>query len=610
MNLTPEEREIGRDNYYDAVTQHANYTRRGFLQQVMTVGAASAAGLGALYFGYDIPREPVRIAIIGTGDEGNVLIGALNPNYVQVVSICDIRPSSIHRAFHGDWATDSTIGVRPGLMKVYGWKTEEEARKHVKVTSDYNDVLDDPNVQGIIIGLPLHLHAPVAVKAMLKGKHVLVEKLMAQSVAQCKWMGRVAAKQGMLLATGHQRHYSILYDNAVNLIRWGLLGQIHHIRAQWHRGNLPGDDSWALPIPGGESYTTKDGSKQVKDQIRDELLAFEQDLKVSTDPKERETLRKKISQWIKWDLDKTVEATKFGYVDSEINGRPRSALEELVRWRIWERTGGGLMAELGSHQLDAASIFISAMSKDKVHPLTVHAVGGRHIFPKDRDADDHVYCMFEFPGPKYDGMDLGYEDVVNGIKKGDPVESHDQDPEKKVVVTYSTINGNGFGGYGEVVMGTKGTLVLDREKEVMIYPRASTQTRVGVKVDGKKRASLDTTASGDPSAAKTAEASGPVSRGYKEEIEHWAWCISNGFDSAALRCNPKVALGDAVIALTTKVAMWNNKQKDGHGFVQFNEAWFDIDSDEVPEGLYKNRPESEKQTMAEEKKSLGLDGFI
>ena len=76
-------------------------------------------------------------------------------------------------------------------------------------------------------------------------------------------------------------------------------------------------------------------------------------------------------------------------------------MEELCRWRLWDRTGGGLMAELGSHQLDAAGIFVSALRTDgkKAHPLTVHAVGGRHMFPLDRDAEDHVYCMFEFPAP-------------------------------------------------------------------------------------------------------------------------------------------------------------------------------------------------------------------
>ena len=41
----------------------------------------------------------------------------------------------------------------------------------------------------------------------------------------------------------------------------------------------------------------------------------------------------------------------------------RPAIEELIRWRLWNRTGGGLMAELGSHQLDASSIFISAHAR-------------------------------------------------------------------------------------------------------------------------------------------------------------------------------------------------------------------------------------------------------
>ena len=42
-------------------------------------GAVGAAGLGALYFGYTKMKSPLPIGIIGTGDEGGVLIGALNP---------------------------------------------------------------------------------------------------------------------------------------------------------------------------------------------------------------------------------------------------------------------------------------------------------------------------------------------------------------------------------------------------------------------------------------------------------------------------------------------------------------------------------------------------
>ena len=143
-------------------------------------------------------------------------------------------------------------------------------------------------------------------------------------------------------------------------------------------------------------------------------------------------------------------------------------LEELIRWRLWERTGGGLMAELGSHQLDASGIFVSAIagnSPRKSVAAHVQAVGGRHLLPPHRECEDHVYCMYEFPKPGY---------------CADEQKTQVKDPSKKLVVTYSSINGNGFGDYGEVVMGTKGTLVLLQEQEVMLFKDADTKTNVGV----------------------------------------------------------------------------------------------------------------------------------
>ena len=605
-NLTPEEREIGRDNYYSAVTEHERVNRRDFLVRSIAAGGVTAAGIGGMYFGYGRPQRPVRVCVIGTGDEGSVLMGAINPDYVEVKSICDIRPSSVHRAFHGDWSTPNTIKVRPGLMSVYKWKDEEEARRYVKVFKDWKKAVQDPDIEAVIIATPLFLHAPIAVAAMQAGKHVLCEKLMAHSVAQCKLMARAADDNNAFLSVGHQRHYSILYDNAVNLIRWGLLGEIHHIRAQWHRNNRPGKDSWALPIPGG---VTVDGKRY--DKIRDQLNSFQKYYRdPNVDPKEAARVAKQIAQWQAWDADKTIDPSQHGYetlTSFYPDGRDRSAMEEMVRWRLWDRTGGGLMAELGSHQLDAASIFISALSKEKgkhVHPLTVHAVGGRHLFPNDRDADDHVYCSFEFPGQGYDyDFDVGYKDVVNEYPPHSGVPAFEQANNKKVVVTYSSINGNGYGGYGEVVLGTKGTLVLDREKEVMLYPIAGTSYKSRVKAKGPAAAVLDTSASGDAAPAKAAEAGGPVSRGYREEIEHWAWCISTGDRANQPRCNGPVALADAVIALTAKQAIANSQQPGGHGFIQFQPEWFEVDSDAVPEA--DGRDATQKMFNAE-KKTLGL----
>ncbi len=232
MNLTPEQREIGKQNFYESV----GTTRRDFLKGSVLAAGVAGGSLGAMYFGYGAKVEkPLRVGIVGTGDEGGVLIGALNPDYIDVVAIADIRPYNRHRAFHGDIANPA---ARPGLMSVYKWKTEDAARKHVKIYDDaYEDLLDNADVEAIIIALPLWLHDVCAIKAMQKGKHVLTEKLMAQSVARCKEMARFSeeakATSGdpIVLAVGHQRHYSILYANAVDQIRRGILGDLHHIRA-------------------------------------------------------------------------------------------------------------------------------------------------------------------------------------------------------------------------------------------------------------------------------------------------------------------------------------------------------------------------------------------
>ena len=598
--LSPDQRDVGESNYYSAVGSYYDVNRRDFLRGIVATGAVSGAGLGAAYFGYGKVKDPVRVAVIGTGDEGNVLIGGCNPDYVEVKAICDIRPYSQHRAFHGDWSSSSALKRRPGLISVAGYEDEAEARKNVKVYDGSNggimECLNNKDIEAVIIALPLWLHAPVAALAMERGLHVLTEKLMAHNVAQCKVMARMAAelkdKEGnsLHLATGHQRHYNVKYENAVNLIRWGLLGQIHHIRAQWHRGNLPGGDSWSMPIPGGEMVN---GSNF--DRIAKDIDYRQKALKETSDPDEIVRLQNEIALWQAWDADKNVDPTKHGYENFSVGDKMFSAMEELHRWRLFQRTGAGLMAELGSHQLDAVSIFLSSLRDDgkKVHPLSVHAIGGRHIMPVDREVGDHVYCMFEFPGPEYaPSFDVGYYDrvedypkskkVKGGYEQLDPVAGYENDPNKKVVVTYSSINGNGFGGWGEVVMGSKGTLVLDKETDVYLYRNSDTSSKVGVAKKGAGYA-LDTSSSGDYSApVAQAAASGPVSRGYQEEIEHWAYCIRNPDKENKPRCYPEVAMGDAVIALGTNVAL-KRANRGESGYMKFEEEWFDVDSDATPD---------------------------
>ena len=83
------------------------------------------------------------------------------------------------------------------------------------------------------------------------------------------------------------------------------------------------------------------------------------------------------------------------------------------------------------------------------------------------------------------------------------------------------------------------------------------------------------------------------SRGYREELEHFAFCIRQGnpdnyygvLDSAdeaeklrlLPRCRGEVAMADAIVALTSNIAMNEGRR------ITFEEAWFDYTKDEVPD---------------------------
>jgi predicted dehydrogenase len=530
--LTPEQRIIGRENARSVL----GVTRRRFLQ-----AAAVAPVAGAYYFGYRQVAEPVRAAIIGTGDEGcQAMIRDSNPEYIKYIGFCDMRPSQQKRAV-------AELKAHPG------YSAEDVSSFEDRMYPNVEAVLADPEVEVVVIALPLWLHAPVAIMALRAGKHVFCEKLMAHSIGECKAMCRVARDSNLLLAVGHQRHYSALYDNANYLVQNGHLGEIRHIRALWHRNN-------AVP-----RYQKKDGAIVYDPQTGEPVPQTDENGHILY-----------FDSW-KRDIppeDSNIDVAKGTVVFKNGKGRERTYqykdVNQLVRWRLFNATGAGLMAELGSHQLDACSIFLG-----KIHPLAVTGVGGTMFYDDGREVDDHVYAIFEFP------------------TAGDP-EGKDKD---RVVVTYSSINTNRWENYGEMVFGTRAAMIVEGERDLMLFKEPNPNL-VGDSAGRATRVTVDTS-KGKPvlqASESLAGATAPVvpgtawdevpSRGYREELEHFAYCLRNNksdrfyeVDDPALlpRCRGEVALADAVIALTTNLSM---RQR---GRIDFKPEWFDYSRDDVPD---------------------------
>lgn len=93
------------------------------------------------------------------------------------------------------------------------------------VLTDYHDLIGS-EVEAVIIGLPNFLHAPVSIELLEAGLHLLVEKPMALSVAECEAMLAAAAARQVTLAVGLMRRYAPAGRFARWAIESGFLGRI------------------------------------------------------------------------------------------------------------------------------------------------------------------------------------------------------------------------------------------------------------------------------------------------------------------------------------------------------------------------------------------------
>jgi predicted dehydrogenase len=105
------------------------------------------------------------------------------------------------------------------------------ARKHphALTIADFDAVLADDAVEAVIIATPPRTHAPLAKRALLAGKHVLVEKPLATSLSDGRELAELAQTSGLTLMPGH----TFIYSPAVNMVRTliedDVIGDIHFV---------------------------------------------------------------------------------------------------------------------------------------------------------------------------------------------------------------------------------------------------------------------------------------------------------------------------------------------------------------------------------------------
>jgi predicted dehydrogenase len=109
------------------------------------------------------------------------------------------------------------------------------------VVADWREVLHRDDVDAVDICAPNAMHAELAIAAAEAGKHVLVEKPMATTVADADAMVAAAARAGVVLMAAHNLRFAAPYAAAARAVGEGAIGDIVGVRVAMGHG---GPEGW------------------------------------------------------------------------------------------------------------------------------------------------------------------------------------------------------------------------------------------------------------------------------------------------------------------------------------------------------------------------------
>jgi UDP-2-acetamido-3-amino-2,3-dideoxy-glucuronate N-acetyltransferase len=118
------------------------------------------------------------------------------------------------------------------LSSIFDPNTEivEQYSKQFNVKKSLiTEIINDPNIKGVVLAVPAHLHASMAIEAMNKNKHVFVEKPLAMNEADAEAMIATAQKNKVRLMVGHLLQYHPIFKTIKEYVKEGKIGDVNYI---------------------------------------------------------------------------------------------------------------------------------------------------------------------------------------------------------------------------------------------------------------------------------------------------------------------------------------------------------------------------------------------
>jgi predicted dehydrogenase len=290
-----------------------NQSRRSFLKTAVRggVGLALLPNLiPARLLGADAPSKKINVAQIGCGRMGRSDMGnVLNESLARVVAVCDL---------------DSKRLAAGKKMAEDYYTQQGESGVNVKTFHNYHDILSSPDIDAVVVTVPDHSHARLAIDAAIAGKHIYVQKPVTYNIVEAIGLRRAVEGTKIILQTGSQQRSERPWHSfraASEAVRNGRIGQLKTIKIGIGLDKPSGHAPAPMPAPGN--------------------LDFE--------------------RWLG-------SAPEQPYMEMRVH--PQKSLEGRPGWITTEDFGLGMITNWGAHHVDIAQW---AMGQELGGPLTVDA---------------------------------------------------------------------------------------------------------------------------------------------------------------------------------------------------------------------------------------------
>jgi len=210
------------------------------------IGTTALGAAGVAFFPSMIACNPrkkdqsIRLGFIGMGQQAMfILNGLIKIEGIKVVAGCDV------------------YGVKRQRFekRVTNFYTGKGITAEVQTYEKYQDLLSRTDIDAVVIAVPDHSHAMIAIAAIKSGKDVYLEKPLTFTIKEGQELRRIVRASSRILAVGSQQRSDPNFQHAVKIVQSGLLGEIEKVHAyvgapptpyNLPEEQLPADLNWDL----------------------------------------------------------------------------------------------------------------------------------------------------------------------------------------------------------------------------------------------------------------------------------------------------------------------------------------------------------------------------